>query len=152
MKFPSESYSSASEKPNKWGGPCADSFCYASCNMAHCRSDLRLGKTPKEHNEALEKMKEEELEACISKIIERRKDAEENKLWVVHFVSGSSAHDFAIFNRKPTESELKTYIVEKFGDYAVEDNICYVSSWHVEECKVETPKDNPGVYKDIEWL
>lgn len=34
----------------RWNGPCGDSFCYASCDMPHCRRDLRLGVTPGEHN------------------------------------------------------------------------------------------------------
>lgn len=38
---------------NAFEGPCGDSFCYASCDMATCRWDLRKGKTPAEHNAAV---------------------------------------------------------------------------------------------------
>lgn len=33
-----------------WAGSCGDSFCWASCDAAHCKSELRLGKTPSAHN------------------------------------------------------------------------------------------------------
>ena len=38
----------------EFSGPCGDSFCYGSCDMASCRHDLRLGKTPAEHNAVIE--------------------------------------------------------------------------------------------------
>ncbi|MEO8035467.1 MAG: hypothetical protein ABI837_13610, partial [Acidobacteriota bacterium] len=39
-----------------WSGPCGDSFCFASCDMAHCRYQNRLGKTPAEHNAKIDAM------------------------------------------------------------------------------------------------
>lgn len=35
---------------DRFMGPCGDSFCYASCDMATCRYDLRKGDTPAKHN------------------------------------------------------------------------------------------------------
>jgi hypothetical protein len=69
VKFPSEDYSEVVNPTDRWLGPCADSFCYASCDSPDCKWDRRLGDTPKKHNEKLREMKEEELESCLKRII-----------------------------------------------------------------------------------
>ena len=74
------------------------------------------------------------------------------KVWIVHFVSESSDHFFAAFNRKPTEDELKTYIVQKFPFSVEDDGVCYVSAWHIEEHEVEAPANKPEIYAELEWL
>lgn len=60
MKLPSDNYSEASENSDRWAGPCADSFCYHGCDSPHCRAELRLGRTPSEHNAKLQEMRERE--------------------------------------------------------------------------------------------
>lgn len=72
-------------------------------------------------------------------------------MWVVHFRSESGDDYYANFNRKPTEEELKTYMVQNFS-FEIEDNTCYVHVSSVEEVTLETPWDDPESYKDIEWL
>jgi hypothetical protein len=42
---------------NKWMGGCSDSFCWGSCDAAHCKQEYRLGKTPAEHNAAVLELK-----------------------------------------------------------------------------------------------
>jgi hypothetical protein len=37
----------------QFSGPCGDSFCYGSCDMAACHYSYRLGKTPEAHNREL---------------------------------------------------------------------------------------------------
>jgi len=70
MTFESDHYELVSEETPKWLGPCADSFCYGSCTSPHCKSELRLGKTPAEHNQKLKEMKKAELQACIERLTE----------------------------------------------------------------------------------
>lgn len=68
MKFPSDKYSKVNESFDRWMGPCSDSFCYASCTMATCRWEYRLGDTPAEHNRKLEEMIQDELESCRERL------------------------------------------------------------------------------------
>lgn len=72
-------------------------------------------------------------------------------MWVVHFKSESGDDYYASFDREPTEGELKTYIVENLN-HEIEDGFSYVHASSVEKQIVETPNDNPDLYKDIEWL
>ena len=74
LKFPSDQYQEIFEVPNYWMGPCEDSWCFGSCVNPHCRYEYRLGKTPKEHNVRLREMREEELEACLERIIGKGKE------------------------------------------------------------------------------
>lgn len=41
---------------DRWLGPCADSFCFASCENPHCRYEKRLGDTPSKHNAKVDAM------------------------------------------------------------------------------------------------
>jgi hypothetical protein len=35
---------------DRWLGGCSDSFCYASCDSPHCKSEFRKGDTPSKHH------------------------------------------------------------------------------------------------------
>jgi hypothetical protein len=71
-------------------------------------------------------------------------------MWIVHFKSWSGDDYYALFDRKPTEGELKTYIVKHFGG-EIEDGESYVSARLVQELPVETPNDDPESYKDVDF-
>ena len=68
IRFPSDQYEFVNENVNYWMGPCADSFCYASCDSPHCKQNLRLGKNPQEHNNRLRIMQAEELNALLDRL------------------------------------------------------------------------------------
>lgn len=72
-------------------------------------------------------------------------------MWVVHFRSESGDDYYANFSRKPTDEELKTYMVRNF-EFEIEDGVCYVHVSSVTEQQLEVPYEDPESYKDIEWL
>lgn len=75
MKWPSDYFNVQRNvtPDSEWPGPCEDSFCYASCEVAACRWERRLGPTPHKHNIVLAKMKREERRAA-SKLLNRKEN------------------------------------------------------------------------------
>lgn len=65
---------------NKFAGPCGDSFCYASCDMAVCRYEMRKGKTPKEHNEKVMELAKLEPNYYALSLILKKLELKQNKV------------------------------------------------------------------------
>lgn len=56
------------DSKDQFAGPCGDSFCYGSCDMAACHYSYRLGKTPSAHNEELQRLQKEAASALTPMI------------------------------------------------------------------------------------
>lgn len=73
-------------------------------------------------------------------------------MWLVIFKTESGDTYEVMFNKKPTEGELKTYMVKNY-EYEFQDNQAYIYVSDVLEMHAQSvPDDDPESYKDIEWL
>lgn len=74
-------------------------------------------------------------------------------MFAVIFKSESGDSYQAVFMDKPTDEELKRYMLKSFP-YEIEDNVCYVHVNSIEEVELATipSKEDVSSLKNVEFL